>query len=207
MSEIFQKVKHAVTAKQAAERYGLKVNRYGMACCPFHTDHTPSMKLDERYYCFGCKSSGDSIDLTMQLLGLDAKSAVLQMAEDFGVTVKDENEKSERTTKAGSNHLPRGDPEAIPAQWIERAVRIVLCYREVLKYLQDENAPKSMGEEWNELFCRALSEKARVEYLLDELMFCTKDEFKEIKNEYRKDVEAIELYLEQFIRGDVAENC
>ena len=49
----FESVKQAVTTKQAAEAYGLEVDRHGMALCPFHGDHHPSLKLDERYYCFG----------------------------------------------------------------------------------------------------------------------------------------------------------
>jgi hypothetical protein len=32
------------------------------ACCPFHTEKTPSFHADDRkgfYHCFGCKASGD----------------------------------------------------------------------------------------------------------------------------------------------------
>ena len=43
---IFQTVKENVTARQAAEQYGLKVNKNGMICCPFHDDRHPSMKVD-----------------------------------------------------------------------------------------------------------------------------------------------------------------
>ena len=35
---VFEVVKENVTARQAAEAYGLKVGRTGMACCPFHSD-------------------------------------------------------------------------------------------------------------------------------------------------------------------------
>ena len=45
----FKSVKSLVTALEAAEHYGLTVNRHGMALCPFHDDHNPSMKLDERF--------------------------------------------------------------------------------------------------------------------------------------------------------------
>ena len=45
----FKSVKGLVTAREAAEHYGLTVNRYGMALCPFHDDHKPSMKLDDRF--------------------------------------------------------------------------------------------------------------------------------------------------------------
>ena len=42
---VFEVVKENVTARQVAEAYGLKVSRTGMACCPFHSDKSPSMKL------------------------------------------------------------------------------------------------------------------------------------------------------------------
>jgi len=61
---IFETVKAAVTVRQAAEHYGLKINRSGMICCPFHDDRHPSLKLNEDYfYCFGCGAKGDVIDL------------------------------------------------------------------------------------------------------------------------------------------------
>lgn len=46
---IFETVKAAVTVRQAAEHYGLKINRSGMICCPFHDDRHPSLKLNEDY--------------------------------------------------------------------------------------------------------------------------------------------------------------
>ena len=49
MNSIFSLVSSAVTAREAAEYYDLRVGRNGMAVCPFHGDRHPSMKLDERY--------------------------------------------------------------------------------------------------------------------------------------------------------------
>ena len=66
-----------------------------MACCPFHHDKTPCMKLDERYYCFGCGATGDAVDLTRQLLHLNSKDAAYRIANDFGIPV-DEPEGSRR---------------------------------------------------------------------------------------------------------------
>ena len=37
---IFSEVKQYVTARSAAEFYGIHVNHRGMARCPFHDDHT-----------------------------------------------------------------------------------------------------------------------------------------------------------------------
>ena len=47
---VFEVVKENVTARQAAEAYGLKVGRTGMACCPFHSDKSPSMKVKVKFF-------------------------------------------------------------------------------------------------------------------------------------------------------------
>ena len=81
----FETVKQTVTTRQAAERYGLSVNRSGMVRCPFHADHNPSMKVDDRFYCFGCHASGDVIDFTARLFGISLKDAAKKLAVDFGI--------------------------------------------------------------------------------------------------------------------------
>ena len=68
---LFDEVKQNVTVRQAAERYGLKPNRSGLIRCIFHNDKSPSMKVDRRYYCFGCGCTGDAIDFTAQLFDID----------------------------------------------------------------------------------------------------------------------------------------
>jgi len=47
--DLFTQIKMAVSVKEAAEYYGLEVNRGSMTCCPFHADRTPSMKLNEDF--------------------------------------------------------------------------------------------------------------------------------------------------------------
>ena len=86
---VFEAVKQSVTTRQAAEHYGIHVGRNGMACCPFHHDKTPSMKLDRRYHCFGCGADGDVIDFTAALYGLGKKEAAIQIAQDFGLSYED----------------------------------------------------------------------------------------------------------------------
>ena len=86
---VFEDVKQSVTTRQAAEHYGIRVGRNGMACCPFHNDKTPSMKLDRRYHCFGCGADGDVIDFAAALYGLGKKEAAVQLAQDFGLSYED----------------------------------------------------------------------------------------------------------------------
>ena len=88
MANIFDAVREAVPVPLAAERYGLKANRAGMVCCPFHDDHTPSLKLNEDYfYCFGCGAGGDVVSLTARLFNLRPYEAASKLAVDFGVNV------------------------------------------------------------------------------------------------------------------------
>ena len=35
---VFETVKQSITVREAAQMYGIEVNRSGMACCPFHGD-------------------------------------------------------------------------------------------------------------------------------------------------------------------------
>ena len=80
----FKAIKGLVTAREAAEHYGLTVNSRGMAVCPFHDDHNPSMKLDERFHCFGCGEDGDVIDFTAKYFNLSLKEAAEKLLADFG---------------------------------------------------------------------------------------------------------------------------
>ena len=82
---LYKRIKAVVTTRMAAENFGLAVDHSGMARCPFHDDHHPSLKLDRRYYCFGCGESGDVIDFTAKLLGISKYSAAVQLARDFGI--------------------------------------------------------------------------------------------------------------------------
>ena len=78
---VFEAVKQSVTTRQAASFYGIRVGRNGMVCCPFHNDRTPSMKVDSRFYCFGCGASGDVIDFAALLHGLGKREAAVRLAE------------------------------------------------------------------------------------------------------------------------------
>ena len=68
---VFEAVKLSVSTREVAAFYGIEVKRNGMACCPFHDDKNPSMKVDQRFHCFGCGADGDVIDFTAKLFDLD----------------------------------------------------------------------------------------------------------------------------------------
>ncbi len=80
---IFSEVKEHLTARQVAEYYGLQVKRNGLACCPFHDDKHPSMKIDKNYHCFACGVGGGAVDYASRMFGLSQYDAALKLIEDF----------------------------------------------------------------------------------------------------------------------------
>lgn len=89
---IFTEVKKHVTAREVAEFYGLKVGRKGLACCPFHDDKHPSMKIDRFYYCFACGAKGDAINYVADRYGLTPYESARKIADDFCIMLESDNE-------------------------------------------------------------------------------------------------------------------
>ena len=84
---VFATVKTSINTREAAERYGMEVNRHGKALCPFHNDRHPSLFVDDdHYYCYACGEHGDVIDFTSKLYGLSLYDAAKKLAYDFGIT-------------------------------------------------------------------------------------------------------------------------
>lgn len=85
---IFEEVKAIVSAREVAQYYGVRVNRNGMACCPFHADKHPSMKVDQdHYHCFGCGAHGDAIDFVARTFGIGQYEAACKINEDFDLGI------------------------------------------------------------------------------------------------------------------------
>lgn len=84
---MFQEIKDAVSVRDAASFYGLKVNRNGMCICPFHPDKHPSMKVDARFHCFACQADGDVINFVQRLFNLNIKEAVKKIIDDFNLDI------------------------------------------------------------------------------------------------------------------------
>ncbi len=58
------------------------------ACCPFHTEKSPSFHADDRkgrYHCFGCKASGDIFRFLVEKEGVPFPEAVERMANEAGI--------------------------------------------------------------------------------------------------------------------------
>lgn len=190
---VFEAVReNGITARQTAEHCGIKINRNGMAVCPFHKDRNPSMKIDSRYYCFGCGEKGDAIDFVARFYGLGKKDAALQIASDFGISFDDN-----RGRKLPSKRKRKLSPEQRFERAEKKCFRVLSDYLCCLRKWQEQYAPHSAEEEWNPLFCEALEKKAYIEYLLDVLLYAPLSERVELVADYGEEVLKIERRLEQ----------
>ncbi len=62
------------------------------ACCPFHSEKTPSFTVSpgkQFYHCFGCGANGNAISFMMEYQGLGYVDAVKDLAEDVGMKLPD----------------------------------------------------------------------------------------------------------------------
>ena len=162
---LFESVKAAATARQAAEHYGLKIGQGNMACCPFRADRTPSMKLNEDYfYCFGCGAHGDVIDLVARLFNLSSYDAAKKLAYDFGID-------PDKPPAAAALRKPKY-PLAKAFQREELHCQRVLCdYLHLLERWKVQCAPKTPEDTIDDCFVEACQMLDYIEDLTDILTF------------------------------------
>ena len=184
---LFHAVKAAVTTRQLAELYGLRPDRRGMVCCPFHGDKHPSMKVDTRFHCFACGADGDVIDFAARLHGLSKWDAARRIAAEVGV------EPSQALTRAAnktSQALRASSPSrgafgkeaklyGMPRPPLLGEVASRSDDGEVLHPLQQylaqirqnktQYAPKDPTEPLHPKFCEAVHTEEQAEQLLAEL--------------------------------------
>ena len=163
--DLFESVKAAATARQAAEHYGLKIGHGNMVCCPFHADRTPSMKLNEDYfYCFGCGAHGDVIDLVARLFNLSSYDAAKKLAYDFGID-------PDKPPAAAALRKPKY-PLAKAFQREELHCQRVLCdYLQLLERWKVQCAPKTPEDTVDDRFVEACQMLDYIEDLTDILTF------------------------------------
>lgn len=204
---IFKKTKEMVTTRQAAEVYGLKVNRNGMACCPFHNDKHPSMKVDKNFYCFACGAKGDVIHFVEKFFGITPYEAAKRLADDFGIPMEKEQKKSKSISKKIKSR--KKNPYQLMQEfekWEKHCICILSEYLHLLEEWKLRYAPQFPDEEWREQFLEACSRKELTEYYLDILLEGDLEERIEFIKNKGKEVKAIEKRLEQHRRRDNHEN-
>ena len=160
---IYETIKAAVPMKQAAEHYGLKVSRNGMACCPFHHDRHPSLKLNEDYFfCFGCGTKGDVIDLVARLFDLSGYEATQKLAADFA-TGTEPGQATAASCKPKRPHIRQFREDEM------LCFRVLTDYLHLLEDWKVQYAPKTPDDPYDDRFVEACQMHCHIEYMADVL--------------------------------------
>lgn len=198
---IFEAVKQAVTTRQAAEHYGIKVNRNGMCVCPFHNDKNPSMKADRRFYCFGCGATGDVIDFVSRFHGIGSKDAALMLAQDFSIPYADG--KCAPNQQARPSIRKKMDEQKFQ-RMEKRCFRVLSDYYHLLRRWKEEYAPQQPDEEWDARFVEALRNMDRLEDAMDTLLSDNAQERAQLVIDSRKEVDSLEKRMAELAARDAA---
>ena len=185
---VFEAVKQSVSTREAAEFYGIKVRRNGMACCPFHDDKNPSMKVDQRFHCFGCGEDGDVIDFTAKLFDLSSKEAAEKLAQDFGL-IYDSQAPPRRRYVRQKNEAQKFREDR------QRCYRVLSDYYYLLKKWEADHSPRTPEEKPHPRFVEAIHKKIYVEYLLDLFLYESEEEQKAWIAEHTAEITHLERRL------------
>ena len=159
---IYETIKAAISVKQTAEHYGLKVSRNGMACCPFHNDRHPSLKLNEDYFfCFGCGAKGDVIDFIARLFDLSSYEAAQKLAADFGLDPKPPTAAALTTPKLKHPCIRQFREDEM------MCFRVLTDYLHLLEDWKVRYAPKTPDDALDDRFVEACQMLDYIEYLAD----------------------------------------
>ena len=185
---VFEAVKQSVSTRDAAAFYGIEVKRNGMACCPFHDDKNPSMKVDQRFHCFGCGEDGDVIDFTAKLFDLSPKEAAEKLAQDFGLIYDSQAPPRRRYVRQKTEAQQFREDR-------QRCYRILSDYYYLLKKWEADNSPQTPEEEPHPRFVEAIHKKTYVEYLLDLFLYESEEEQKAWIAEHTAEITHLERRL------------
>ena len=185
---VFEAVKQSVSTRDAAAFYGIEVKRNGMACCPFHDDKNPSMKVDQRFHCFGCGADGDVIDFTAKLFDLSPKEAAEKLAQDFGLIYDSQAPPRRRYVRQKTEAQQFREDR-------QRCYRVLSDYYYLLKKWEADNSPRTPEEEPHPRFVEAIQKKTYVEYLLDLFLYESEEEQKAWIAEHTAEITHLERRL------------
>ena len=205
-TDIFRCVKQNVTARNAAERYGIRVSGNGMARCPFHPDRTPSMKIDARYHCFGCGADGDVISFVSRLFNLKPIDSARKIAEDFGITIPERGsltrEQRREAAKRQKEIAEIRDRDRKYREIEQHFFQSLADYHDRLRDWMETLFPRAPDEEPDPRFVEAVQNITHIEYVLDCFFDAGMQERIEIMNDMWKKVETFERKYSKHSPGE-----
>lgn len=154
---IFELIAEEVTAKQAAELYGLRIDRAGRGFCPWHNDgeHAALQFFpDGRCYCHSCHKYGDAVDIAAQLLKKSPKEAAEIIRRDFHLDTP-VDKRPDPSTKLRAKQR-QDEKRKFDARWSELCNIVHEADAKLAKY-----TPETIDDEFDRLLvarCKANQE-------------------------------------------------
>ena len=194
---VFEMVKISIDIADAARRYGIDVNRYNKAICPFHNDTHPSLSFKgQRFKCFGCDAGGDVIDLLVKLLGISPMEAVRELICAYQLRI--DIDKPMLSSEVARIKKQREQKEIFD-QWLHRAGNILTEYFRLLKDWRIIYSPKHRDEELHPRLIKSFLKLDYIEHILDDVLISGNAEDK--LEFYHKSYRMIEQIRQELIRA------
>lgn len=148
MTDVFRECRERVSAQDAARHYGLTFDRKGWAVCPFHSDKHPSMSFRSgRFRCWACNASGDAIDFTGRLLGLEPMAAVERLNADFALSLPLHRKPTPAEAQAARRRLEIARAHKQFEEWRKAFIsKLCAAYRVAHVALQGRERPSQLSE-------------------------------------------------------------
>ena len=112
-----------------------------IACCPFHSEKSPSFVVSEAkgmFKCFGCGKGGDALSFIKEYEKIDFNEAVKRLSELTGIAL--EYDKAQRVGKS---------PHEVLEKINELAKRELAKNAQILAYLQERGLTREICEKYD----------------------------------------------------------
>lgn len=128
-TDIVELINSRVPLKKAGKNY--------QACCPFHTEKSPSFSVSpdkQFYHCFGCGEHGNAVSFLMEYDRLDFVDAIEELASINGMEV--EREEQSHTPEQQRKYQQAQQQKQDDFQIMEQIARF---YQQQLRVAQDKD--------------------------------------------------------------------
>ena len=154
-------IKQSVSMQEIVERYGIRIDRKGFCCCPFHKEKTGSMKIyKSSYNCFGCGANGDIFSFVMGMEHCDFKTAYKALGGSY-------KQQTDRQRNLYQYHLQKRKEKEI-----KRQQRLIHEKREMIEEVKMQKLFKKLSPVFSDDWCEAVN---RLEYLYYRLELLTEE--------------------------------
>jgi DNA primase len=120
-----------------------------IACCPFHSEKTPSFNVHPGkgiYKCFGCSAGGNVFDFVMRIEGLSFPDAVRLVAERAGIPIPKEVAPSADAQKAERWRKRLFELNEWACEWFESQLGAGAEGQRALEYLESRGITSTTRE-------------------------------------------------------------